>query len=52
MNSGDISLVTSDDGINAAGGADSSGFGDGFGMGASDGSIVISVKLIRYTLEH
>lgn len=48
---GDISLVTSDDGLNAAGGTDSSGFGGmrgndmfGGGMGgtSSNGSIVIS----------
>lgn len=54
VSGGDISLVSSDDGLNAAGGTDSSGmggrdqmFGGGRpggmgGMGAGDGSIVIS----------
>lgn len=44
---GDITLVASDDGINAAGGADQSGFAgprgqDRFGGGSSQGSILIS----------
>lgn len=46
ISAGDISIVSTDDGINAAGGNDSSGFGgpggnDMFG-GSSDGSIEIS----------
>lgn len=46
ISAGDISIVSTDDGINAAGGTDSSGFGgpggnDMFG-GSSDGSIEIS----------
>ncbi|MBQ8237601.1 MAG: carbohydrate-binding domain-containing protein [Oscillospiraceae bacterium] len=45
---GDISLISSDDGLNAAGGTDASGmggrdqFGGPGGMGNSDGTIVIS----------
>ncbi len=47
---GDISLIATDDGLNAAGGTDSSGTGGrdnmfgggGFGSGNSDGSIVVS----------
>lgn len=49
---GDITIVASDDGINAAGGTDSSGFGGGFaggrpggfgaGMSSGNGSITIS----------
>lgn len=50
INGGDIDLVASDDGLNAAGGTDSSGFGGmrgneqfgGMGGGSSNGSIVIS----------
>ncbi|MBQ8605947.1 MAG: carbohydrate-binding domain-containing protein [Clostridia bacterium] len=52
LSGGDIKLVASDDGLNAAGGTDMSGFGgvrgdEGFGRGpmgggASNGSIVIS----------
>lgn len=39
---GKARLVCSDDGLNAAGGADQSGFRGAPGFGASDGSIVIS----------
>lgn len=51
ISGGQICLVASDDGLNAAGGADSSGFGGGFGgdrfggrggSGGSTGSMVIS----------
>lgn len=52
VSGGQISLVASDDGLNAAGGTDSSGFGGGFGgdrfggnrggSSASSGSMVIS----------
>lgn len=46
ISGGNITLTCSDDGINAAGGTDSSGYGgirgDQFGGGASNGSVVIS----------
>ena len=46
LNGGNINLVASDDGLNAAGGADASGFGFGFGGGgmdySSDNQIVIN----------
>ncbi|HOS17756.1 MAG TPA: carbohydrate-binding domain-containing protein, partial [Clostridia bacterium] len=46
VSGGNIRLVSRDDGLNAAGGADASGFGGGFGgdrfAGAGDYSIVIS----------
>lgn len=57
MSGGDITLVASDDGLNAAGGTDQSGFGGphgndrfgGMGGGASNGSIVLSGGTIRIT---
>ena len=47
VSGGDISLISSDDGLNAAGGTDASGMGGrdqfgGMGMGNSNGTIVIS----------
>lgn len=46
VNGGDIILTCEDDGINAAGGTDSSGYGgirgDRFGGGASNGAVIIA----------
>ncbi|MCI8387253.1 MAG: carbohydrate-binding domain-containing protein [Clostridiales bacterium] len=49
INGGEISLVAADDGINAAGGNDSSGFGGGFkrdNFGGSDSKITINGGII------
>ncbi len=57
VSGGDITLIASDDGLNAAGGTDSSGFtggrdgmfGRGMGGGSSNGSITISGGTLHIT---
>jgi hypothetical protein len=43
INSGTIKILSSDDGINGAGGADSSGYGNGFGMPSGSLKALITV---------